>query len=561
MEDENRPADEKMANQAGDIQLNSGTDVTAAVPCVGAVLAAAALTAAAASAKTGEKDKEKQKQKEEEKKRKAEEKQKQKEEKQKKKAEEKKRKEQEKKKKEAEKQKEKEKREKQKQKEKEKKEKKRQKEKEKREKQRQKEKEKKKKQREKERKKKQKKKEKKKKKSKKKTSRKMAALLGKVITCGKAASKTSDIKYKINKQKRKNKSRYLKQRCFTGDMLVVTKDGYQPIQEIRTGDDIYSRNEDTGETAVLKVTGIFCSQAHTVYSVCLDGREVVKTTAYHPFFIIGNGWVNAIHLCEGMSVETRQGTAQITGIWKERHEEPVTVYNLHVEGWNTYFVSGLQVYVHNEACDWGNLAPAKENVDKYIRKKAKLSNNEERSEAFEKVLDDYARIYAEHAVASNVPWSWCDSIPGGDSLTKGQKKKIKQRAMELEPSLKVPMIEVPGLKYGEPDFRAAGVVKFEFTMPDYLLTADSETLACLGKTEDDLPIDLWKETDKVQFAYLNKIYKEYTLREFGKEETTKGFTWHHTLESGVMQLVPFGIHNIIPHNGGRTSDQWAHAQR
>ena len=78
----------------------------------------------------------------------------------------------------------------------------------------------------------------------------MAALLGKVITCGKAASKTSDIKYKINKQKRKNKSRYLKQRCFTGDMLVVTKDGYQPIQEIRTGDDIYSRNEDTGETAV-----------------------------------------------------------------------------------------------------------------------------------------------------------------------------------------------------------------------------------------------------------------------------------------------------------------------
>ena len=69
-------------------------------------------------------------------------------------------------------------------------------------------------------------------------------------------------------------------------MLVVTKDGYQPIQEIRTGDDIYSRNEDTGETAVLKVTGIFCSLAHTVYSVCLDGREVVKTTAYHPFFII-----------------------------------------------------------------------------------------------------------------------------------------------------------------------------------------------------------------------------------------------------------------------------------
>ncbi|MCG7315357.1 HNH endonuclease [Priestia flexa] len=28
-----------------------------------------------------------------------------------------------------------------------------------------------------------------------------------------------------------------------------------------------------------------------------------------------------------------------------------------------------------------------------------------------------------------------------------------------------------------------------------------------------------------------------------------------------MELVPFGIHNITPHNGGRTKGMWADAPR
>lgn len=37
--------------------------------------------------------------------------------------------------------------------------------------------------------------------------------------------------------------------------------------------------------------------------------------------------------------------------------------------------------------------------------------------------------------------------------------------------------------------------------------------------------------------------------------------WHHNEESGLMQLVPFGIHNITKHNGGRTKGHWADAPR
>ena len=42
-----------------------------------------------------------------------------------------------------------------------------------------------------------------------------------------------------------------------------------------------------------------------------------------------------------------EGTACITKIVKERHEEPVTVYNLAVKDWVSYFVGKVRVYVHN----------------------------------------------------------------------------------------------------------------------------------------------------------------------------------------------------------------------
>jgi hypothetical protein len=59
------------------------------------------------------------------------------------------------------------------------------------------------------------------------------------------------------------------------------------------------------------------------------------------------------------------------------------------------------------------------------------------------------------------------------------------------------------------------------------------------------------ESDKVQFEYLNKL--------IGGEET--GYTWHHTETPGKMELIPYGIHNMVAHNGGRSPGMWAYAKR
>lgn len=151
----------------------------------------------------------------------------------------------------------------------------------------------------------------------------------------------------VQNQQDAGKQDKLQGKCFTADTLICTGQGYRPITEIRKGDDIYSRDAQTGRTELRKVEGVFCTQAHTIRQIWLDGIEKIKATAYHPFYIKEKGWVNAIRLQEGDLAETMDGTARITKIEKFRYEVPVPVYNFCVEGWESYFVSKCRVYVHN----------------------------------------------------------------------------------------------------------------------------------------------------------------------------------------------------------------------
>ncbi len=186
---------------------------------------------------------------------------------------------------------------------------------------------------------------------------------GKVQT-GAKKSKSGGTK-DLNREKTSGKAVCVNGKCFTADTLVLTKSGLRPIKEICKGDDIYSRNEETGETGFQKVKEVFVTEAHTIYHIWLDGKEEVKTTAYHSFFVKDRGWVTAIQLREADLLETAEGTAGITGITKVRHDEPVDVYNFHVDEWNSFFVSKGLIYVHN-------------NEIEHVLEKHSLSNEEVR---------------------------------------------------------------------------------------------------------------------------------------------------------------------------------------
>lgn len=86
-----------------------------------------------------------------------------------------------------------------------------------------------------------------------------------------------------------------------------------------------------------------------------------------------------------------------------------------------------------------------------------------------------------------------------------------------------------------------------------------------AKYEAQLPKNLYKASDKKQFAECNrqlkesvekspKIAKKFTqeqLEQIKNGDTPDGYLWHHNEEIGIMQLVDFDIHAKTGHTGGK----------
>jgi LysM repeat protein len=140
------------------------------------------------------------------------------------------------------------------------------------------------------------------------------------------------------------------------------------------------------------------------------------------------------------------------------------------------------------------------------------------------VLDDAAEEYAR-LVNADKNWSWQKNVTGGADLTAAEKAAIKQRAVQLGLIPDVPC--KPGTRF--PDFDAAGALDRAESLPEWL----------------------WKATDKDQFDWLDA--------KIGGRPP--GMTWHHSEIPGRMELVPFGIHNVTSHSGGRAPGMWAEAPR
>ena len=123
---------------------------------------------------------------------------------------------------------------------------------------------------------------------------------------------------------------------------------------------------------------------------------------------------------------------------------------------------------------------------------------------------EIVKAYAD-AVNSNAPFTWADI---DINLTQSQLAAVKAEA--LTQGLIAAISVDPVTRY-----------------------ANFDSVAIRNET---LPEDLWLKSDKEQFDYLNELIG-------GQPE---GTTWHHHQTPGRMQLVPFGIHNVTNHVGGRT---------
>jgi len=138
--------------------------------------------------------------------------------------------------------------------------------------------------------------------------------------------------------------------CFTEDTLIYTKDGYKEIKDIEVGDEVYSENPETGEKGLKRVLNVFVNTTKELIHLKV-GEQEIKTTANHPFWVEGIGWVDAGDLKLGdRLVIYSDDILEVKEAFVEYLDKPIKVYNFEVENWHTYFVTEYNVFVHKATC-------------------------------------------------------------------------------------------------------------------------------------------------------------------------------------------------------------------
>jgi len=128
---------------------------------------------------------------------------------------------------------------------------------------------------------------------------------------------------------------------------VSTEEGLVPIEDIKEGDLVWSQNPETGEIKLRKVEQLFINKSDTILRINVAGK-IIEATEQHVFYIDNVGWIPANMIEEGYTVVLQSGEkAIVEDINKVVYEEPIIVYNFEVEGFHTYFVSDINVLVHN----------------------------------------------------------------------------------------------------------------------------------------------------------------------------------------------------------------------
>ena len=135
--------------------------------------------------------------------------------------------------------------------------------------------------------------------------------------------------------------------CFVAGTKVLTENGYKNIEDIKVGDMVYSYNLDNNEKELKKVTRTIKSSTEETYIVTINGKKV-EMSPRHQVYVIDKGWVRAYNLKVGdKMLSSDKKVIDITNIERKNYEGGISTYNLTVDGNSNYYVSEIQVLVHN----------------------------------------------------------------------------------------------------------------------------------------------------------------------------------------------------------------------
>ncbi len=138
--------------------------------------------------------------------------------------------------------------------------------------------------------------------------------------------------------------------CFAAGTPILTPDGEKPIEHVKAGDYVLSRDEYNVHASIepKRVERTFRGEAELIQVKV--GGQFIRVTQQHRFFVKDQGWKAAGELQIGDLLATDLCSWRVVeGVSATGEVEPV--YNLRVADHHTYFVGsaswGFAVWTHN----------------------------------------------------------------------------------------------------------------------------------------------------------------------------------------------------------------------
>ena len=180
-----------------------------------------------------------------------------------------------------------------------------------------------------------------------------AAIEATFLAVGVATGGAGYVAYKAGRLANSTRKLASKFNCsFDESTLVSTPNGFRAIGLLAVGDLVLSKDPVTGEVVAKPVIGKFSELHAGAVNITVQAQgqeELISTTIEHPFYVDGEGWVQAGDLKSGDKLLSLQD-ASITIVEVNYNPGEFEAFNLHVDDYHTYAVGGSKAWVHN-ACD------------------------------------------------------------------------------------------------------------------------------------------------------------------------------------------------------------------
>jgi hypothetical protein len=140
--------------------------------------------------------------------------------------------------------------------------------------------------------------------------------------------------------------------CFAAGTPIHTDHGDVPVEEIKVGDEVESRNSATGKLELEPVTELTPLHKDSLLEIRVEGeRSPLRPSTRHPFWVRrgdspDGAWVESGKMKVGDLLQTVDGNwRRVTAITPLPGQE--TVYNFTVANDHDYFVGETGFLVHN----------------------------------------------------------------------------------------------------------------------------------------------------------------------------------------------------------------------